>query len=426
MKVALYTRVSTEEQARHGLSMAEQLETLRRFALSQGYTISGEYSDPGISARKRYTRRPGLSRLLQDVQARKFDLILFIKLDRWVRSVRDYYQVQDILDSAGVSWKAVLEDYETVTASGRLKVNIMLSVAQDEADRTSERIKFVLDAKKAKGLRTNGRCPLGFLVEDSRMVPDPASYDIALQMFPQFVRLRSANAVRHWLAQQGFPRCYNTVRRYLSNPAYIPHVSPEDWKMTQDILAQRAQRCASDKPDRVYLFSGLLFCAECGKGLNSDTTIAHGQEYRYYRCVTHIFDSDKCFHFRRLREDKIEQYLLDNILPLAEGYNASIKSYKQPKGPDLSKIRAKMEKLKDLYLSDLIQRDVYARDYAVLQAQLDAAPPPAPQPVSIPALMDALSLYSSLSRPGKKEFWSRILSRVDVSNDFSFSVHFRL
>ena len=78
-------------------------------------------------------------RLLSDVEAGKIDLILFIKLDRLFHNVADYYEVQKILDAHGVHWQTVLEDYETITSSGQFKVNIMLSVAQNEADRTSEK-----------------------------------------------------------------------------------------------------------------------------------------------------------------------------------------------------------------------------------------------------------------------------------------------
>lgn len=152
MRAALYIRVSTEEQARHGLSLAEQKESLERYAEAHEMEVVGIYEDAGISARKPYKKRPALLRLLEDCKSGKIDTILFIKLDRWFRNVAGYYDVQTQLDKYGVTWQATKEDYETRTASGRLKVNIMLSVAQDEADRTSERIKFINEGKKAKGI----------------------------------------------------------------------------------------------------------------------------------------------------------------------------------------------------------------------------------------------------------------------------------
>lgn len=220
MRVAIYGRVSTEEQARHGLSLGEQMVSLRAYAASQGHVVVGEYMDPGISARKRYTNRPGLLSLLEDAKAKKFDLVLFIKLDRWVRSVRDYYQVQDILDAAGVTWQATQEDYETVTASGRLKVNIMLSVAQDEADRTSERIKFVIDAKRRDGLRWGTKAPIGLRVENGRLQKDDETFDLAVQMFEKFIETRSIIAARDFLVASGVSRTRFRARK--STPSWPP------------------------------------------------------------------------------------------------------------------------------------------------------------------------------------------------------------
>ena len=132
----------------------------------------GRYADPGVSARKKAASRPGLQRMLSDVRAGKIDLIVFTKLDRWFRSVGEYYKVQEVLEQFHVDWKTTLEDYDTSTAAGRLKINIMLSVAQDEADRTSERIKVVFDAKRRRREPTTGSVPTGYRLEGKRMVRD--------------------------------------------------------------------------------------------------------------------------------------------------------------------------------------------------------------------------------------------------------------
>ena len=101
-----------------------------------------------------------MQELLADVQAGKIDRILSIKLDRWFRNVREYHKIQEILEANNVTWQATMEDYNTATADGRLKVNIMLSVAENESDRTSERIKFVFDGSAAE---KNGASPEGLI-----------------------------------------------------------------------------------------------------------------------------------------------------------------------------------------------------------------------------------------------------------------------
>ena len=90
MRAALYIRVTSEEQARHGLSLQEQRDALTRYAKANKMTVVGIYEDAGISARKPYKKRPALLRLLDDCKAGKVDTILFIKLDRWFRNVAGY------------------------------------------------------------------------------------------------------------------------------------------------------------------------------------------------------------------------------------------------------------------------------------------------------------------------------------------------
>ena len=96
LKVGLYDRVSHDEQALYGDSLRTQKEALRKYAKEKNYIIVGEYTDDGYTATQ--LNRPGLQRLLDDVRAGKIDMILFTKIDRWSRGVRNYYKLQDILD----------------------------------------------------------------------------------------------------------------------------------------------------------------------------------------------------------------------------------------------------------------------------------------------------------------------------------------
>ena len=108
-RAALYIRVSTEEQAKKGYSLPAQREDLEEFAKKNGYTVAGCYIDEGKSARKKYANRKEFMRMLEDVKAGRIDVILFIKLDRWFRSVADYYKIQEILDAHNVAWKTTPE-----------------------------------------------------------------------------------------------------------------------------------------------------------------------------------------------------------------------------------------------------------------------------------------------------------------------------
>ena len=101
-RAALYIRVSTEEQAKHGYSLEAQEKKLKAYSKEHGYKVADIYIDEGKSARKAYTKRPEFMRMMDDVKADKIDVILFIKLDRWFRNIYDYYKIQEILDAHGV------------------------------------------------------------------------------------------------------------------------------------------------------------------------------------------------------------------------------------------------------------------------------------------------------------------------------------
>ena len=172
LRAALYPRVSTEEQKKFGLSIHDQQNDLEKYAKAHNMKVVGVFQDAGFSARKKIEKRPAMLQLLEAVKHDEVDIILVTKLDRWFRNIGEYYKVQEILEAHNVSWKTIYEDYDTSTAAGRLKINIMLAVAQDEADRASERIKKVLDAKKDRNEVCTGHLPKGYKIEGKFAVID--------------------------------------------------------------------------------------------------------------------------------------------------------------------------------------------------------------------------------------------------------------
>ena len=146
LRVALYIRVSTEEQAKHGYSLDSQKNRLQSYAKEKGYRIYKIYADEGKSARSNLTARKELLSLLEDVKLKKVDRIIFWRLDRWFRNIQDYYKVQEILEKNNVDWECTDEEYNTTTSNGRLYLNIKLSIAQNESDQTGDRIRFNFDS----------------------------------------------------------------------------------------------------------------------------------------------------------------------------------------------------------------------------------------------------------------------------------------
>lgn len=433
-RVFLYARVSTEEQAVHGLSIEAQTAALESWVKANGHAVVGLYVDAGISARKPASKRPALQRLLDDVRGGAGDLVAFTKLDRWFRNIAEYYKVQEVLEKYHVDWRTVQEDYDTSTASGRLKINIMLSVAQDEADRTGERIKFVFEDKVRKGEVISGKVPLGYKIENKKMVIDPQTAPIAQDIFQQYASLRSVRAVREYvLAKHGLVYTHNGIRAMLDNERYIgrahgrddfcqPLIPKDRFQACQDFLKQRAQRNMA-RSDRVYLFTGLVRCAECGNRLSAHVV---AQKYTYYRC-TKYEKLHLCPHKKRTSELVLEQWLLENLVSSYQEYNMSVsrEAVAKRNGIDKDKIKRKMEKLKDLYLNDLIDKDSYERDYIKFRDQLREAQTQdlgAVRLVDTKRLEAPLELYDMLTKEEKKEFWGSVIGTITITNDDHFFV----
>ena len=148
-RVAAYVRVSTQEQKLHGLSLDAQKMKLEQYAEEHNMRIVGWYVDEGVSGRKLIKRRPELQRMIHDAEEGKFDRIIFIKLDRFFRSVAEYHECMKRI--APVIWTTTEEDYDLSTANGRMLVNMKLTIAEMEADQTGERIKIVNEYKVQTG-----------------------------------------------------------------------------------------------------------------------------------------------------------------------------------------------------------------------------------------------------------------------------------
>ena len=438
-RAALYVRVSTEDQSRHGLSLDEQKNALEIYAKDNGYTIAGEYEDAGISARKSYKKRPALLRLLEDCKAGKIDIILFIKLDRWFRNVGNYYAVQDILDQCGVSWQATQEDYETTTAAGRLKVNIMLSVAQDEADRTSERIKFVFDGKRERREPITGHPPAGYKIVNKKLVKDENTEQMIDSFFQKFLQTGSVSETQKYVYDKfGKLIDYQLSSKLLRSTAYYgfwhgvegmcePYITKEQYDQIQS-MRQKVVR--KTKENRVYLFSGLLFCGECGcrmvGKINNKCAIANytcKKNQTRRNCNNSIYISERKIEAyiietldSKLREAKIEIEKINNNVD-----NSTVKN-------QISTIKRKLSKLKDLYLNDLITMEEYKHDQASMTEELEKLEKSiiVPKTDNIEKIEEMLKegwkeSYEHLGRAEKRNAWRILVREIIVNPDRSIS-----
>lgn len=414
MKVFLYMRVSSEEQAKHGYSLDAQHQALTEFCKRNGHVILGEYRDEGISGRKPYTKRPAMIQLLKDMEMVKPDMVLFTKLDRWFRNVKDYYKVQEILDRNKVDWKAINEEYDTSTASGRLYVNIKLSIAQDEADRTSERIKDTHATRIAKGEILGGRPPFGYKFENKHLVFDENIGILKDAIDYYLIHQSTMRTARYINEKYGLTFTHVRMRNmfqattlkgeYRGNPNFCePLITPDQWNRLQEVLSRNIKYATT----RTYLFSGLIKCPVCGKNLSACTTGSG----KYYRCKD--YGLGICDFTCHLREQKLEKWLLEFI---EDDYKVKVTMKPKKKQDDPKKYKERLKRLNEIYILGNISEADYRKQSAELQrkiAELQKAPSNEIKTFD----SSWRELYAELNEENKRSFWRSIVKRIIIDEN---------
>src|SRR5216684_2474716 len=276
VRCAIYTRVSTE----HGLdqefnSLDAQYEAASAYIKSQahaGWTlVRSRYDDGGYSGGS--TDRPDLQRLLEDIRARKIDVIVVYKVDRLTRSLADFAKMVELFDAHGVSFVSVTQQFNTTTSMGRLTLNVLLSFAQFEREVIGERIRDKVAASKRKGMWMGGTLPMGYDLRERKLVVNHDEARTIRHIFERYLELGSVQllgkdlggrgivsavkASRNGNCRGGKPFSRGALYCLLSNPIYLGEirhkqerhagqhegiVSRELWERVQERLRERATR----------------------------------------------------------------------------------------------------------------------------------------------------------------------------------------
>lgn len=438
LRVALYIRVSGEEQKIKGLSLEAQQERLEEYARQQGWVVVGIYIDAAKTARKDMRKRSEFQKMINAVKRDEIDLLLFCRLDRWFRSVADYYKIMEILQTHHCDWKTTDEEYDTSTANGRLYINVKLSIAQNEADICSERISVVFDSKVQHGTVVSGNCPFGYVVnEEKRLAIDPDAAAIVRDAFNYYESsISQRGTIRHIRETYGVNWCDATFRRMLAERLYTgvydsrgrynenfcePIISKEQFEHVQVLIGRNARSVPSGK---VYIFTSVLKCAECNHNLVGYVT----GPYYYYRCNQH-FQRGRCSHNKSVRESYVEEWLFEHLGEELERCKLewdvqAAERKKKTRSTDKAVLKRKLTKLKELYMDDLITIEEYKKDYQIYTAALQQIPDEVPEetPPDFSAVermlqADFKSIYDSLTREEKRTLWRSAISEIRVDRD---------
>ena len=205
-RCAIYTRKSSEEGLEQAFnSLDAQREACEAFVRSQRHEgwvlLPTAYDDGGISGGT--LERPALQQLLADISIGKVDLVIVYKVDRLTRSLADFAKIVEVFDAQGASFVSVTQQFNTATSMGRLTLNMLLSFAQFEREVTGERIRDKIAASKRKGMWMGGNVPLGYDVQERKLVINPAEAATVIQIFQLYLALGSVRQLQEQLAIAG-------------------------------------------------------------------------------------------------------------------------------------------------------------------------------------------------------------------------------
>lgn len=448
-RVAAYIRVSTQEQKLHGLSLDAQRMKLEQYAEEHNMKVVEWYMDEGVSGRKLIRNRPELQRMIQDAENGKFDRIIFIKLDRFFRSVAEYHECMKRI--APVLWSTTEESYDLTTANGRMLVNMKLTIAEMEADQTGERIRIVNDYKVQTGqpLFGNNSMPFGFVVEKDettgrkKVVKDPETADIledAIQFFMTHQSLRKTLMYLKTKHHVSLP--YNSLYRlfintmlcgeYRGNPAYNEaYMTREEFDKIQKIVHKNLK---VNTANREYIFSGLIRCPHCGAKMSgaihvmskkSDSSVKY--RYKKYRCPNYRSNL-KCDFSKSISETIFERLMIENIEQLME--DAKIRSaevtdtdaMKIPKH-NIDDLHAELDRLNYSWQTGKIRTvEKYEKQYAELIEKIEEAEKECGAIAikdfsKVEAILQEgwKGIYNNLDDAHRRAFWRSFIASIEIN-----------
>lgn len=445
--VAIYCRVSTEEQKKFGISVDDQKNSLTEYCKRNKYKIYDYYIDEGVSAGT-ISKRKEFVRLLKDLD--NIDLIIFTKLDRFSRNVRDANNLLVELDKHNTSFKAIDEDdIDTSTADGRFIFNLKVNLAEHERNKDSERINRVNNYKyKVAKTVCSGQKIFGYDIDEGKhLVANEKEAEQLNELYDYYLKTSSLVKTHQWFKNNVGNKSVGTIRNYLTDSKYIgkfitaknkevledfcPAIIDEDKFYRVQKELKRNIKTANYKKKRDYIFSGLIICKECGFKMAGGTRGARYDFTKIYKCKQHYVEK-KCINKTALTEKYIEDYLKENILKIAE--NNILKAQKKKKITSKNKaaeIKNKMNKLVDLYLNDLIDKDKYNQDYNYLKEELKKEEQPTKEEknINIDNLqkflkMDFLAIYDTLTDVEKQRLWRSIIDNITIDNNKNITVNF--
>lgn len=361
-KVAVYARVSTEEQAEEGFSIEGQIDTVRKYARTRGDLVVEEYVDRGISG-KSIEGRYALQRLLEEAKENKFDIVYVWKISRLARKNVDLLSIVEQLNKSNVKIFSISENFDTETTMGKFSLQMMGAVAEFERNTIVENVKLGMRQRARKG-QWNGGKVLGYrstsTILDFTAPPEisleivPSEAVIVRKIFELFTNGKGLKAIANQINKEGYRTKRNNtfstaaVKEILLNPVYTGKIRfnrYENWSekrrkgksddviivdgnheaIIDESLWQKVQLIQQQKSktniknyEGNYLLVGLMKCPKCGASMVSTrttNTLKDGTKkvLRYYSCSAFRSKGSTVCNSNSVRADYAEDYILNRL-----------------------------------------------------------------------------------------------------------------
>lgn len=389
-RVILYVRVSTQEQAKEGYSIGEQIDRLTKYCEAMGWTIVKVYTDPGYSGAT--MDRPGLKKLIKDVENGLADKIVVYKLDRLSRSQLDtLFLIEKVLLANDTDFVSMNENFDTSTPFGRAMIGILAVFAQLEREQIRERMMMGKEARAKEGkFHGSNHIPIGYDYLDGLLTPNQFEKLQVVEAFNLAIAGNSPYQIAKLLTDSGYSHKYGTwndrsVRRVLKNKTYIGYIKHnKEWFkgvheafITEELFndVQKVMEIRSEQhlqynrragKATTYL-GGFLYCKQCGAKYAKHTTSytgKTGKRQRYNRFICNSRDGRKKYLVKDpncknkiWKEEELTELVFDEIRKLGSDpeYIAKIQAERvDDERPAIikaekEKLETQIAKLMDLY-----------------------------------------------------------------------------
>ena len=355
LRCAVYTRKSTEEGLEMEFnSLDAQRESCEAYVASQkaeGWVlVPDDYDDGGFSGGT--LERPALKRLLADIELGRVDVIVVYKIDRLSRSLMDFARLVEVFDRKAVTFVSVTQSFNTTTSMGRLTLNVLLSFAQFEREVIGERIRDKFAASRRKGIWMGGWAPLGYDIQDRKLLVNEPEAKLVRSIFTRFARGKSGTRLIQTLARegarnkQGKPIDKGYLYRVLNNRVYIGEaihkgethpgeheaiVTRDLWDKVHAVLQESPRkRGAHTRARTPAILKGLIF-GPTGVPMTPTHTRKRGRLYRYYISSTLLrTGSDDC-PIRRVPAEEIEVAVIRQVRALLQTPEIIVATWRKAK-----------------------------------------------------------------------------------------------